>query len=120
MDFTSENFKRKIEPFKFFTDEEQYTLWLNTAEDGYLADLFRTREDEGFIGNGYDWEALAEIFLAEIYEGEDDSFDFDSEAGAFVVYSEDGKSLSEFALAFKEACEDADLIADLFTRAEIR
>ena len=119
MDFTSEKFQRKIEPFKWTADEDQYTLYLE-AGNGYLSEMFETRKEEGFIGNGYDWEALAEIFLAEVYEGEDDSFEFDSEADTFVVYSEDGKSLSDFALAFKDACEDADLIADLFSRAELR
>ena len=119
MDYTSENFMRKIEPFRWTFDEEQYTLYLEIA-NGYLSDLFRTRADEGFLGNGYDWEALAEIFLAEIYEGEDESFEFDSEADTFIVYSEDGIALSDFALAFREACEDRELIADLFTRAELR
>ena len=38
----------------------------------------------------------------------------------FVVYSEDAESLADFALAFKDACEDAGLIADLFSRAELR
>lgn len=119
MDYTSENFIRKIEPFRWAADEEQYTLYLETG-NGYLSDIFQKREDEGFLGNGYDWEALVEIFLAEIYEGEDDSFEFDSEADTFVVYSEDGVALSDFALAFREACEDLDLIADLFSRAELR
>ena len=119
MDFTSENFKRKIEPFKFTSDDEQYTFSLD-IDDGYLADLFKTREEDGFVGNGYDWEALAEIFLAEVYEGDDDSFEFDSEAGAFIVYSEDGNSLADFALAFKETCEESERIADLFSRAELR
>lgn len=119
MDFTSEKFQRKIEPFKWHSTEDQHTLYLET-ESHYLEDLFRTREADGFIGNGYDWEALSEIFLAEIYEGDDDSFEFDSEADMFIIYSEDGKSLSDFALAFREACEDEQLIADLFTRAELR
>ncbi len=119
MDFTSEKFQRKIEPFHFSSDEEQASLMLE-AGSGYLADLFATREEDGFVGNGYDWEALAEIFLAEVYEGEDDSFEFDSEADTFIVYSEDGQSLADFALAFKDACEDANLIADLFSRAELR
>ncbi|MBR0485425.1 MAG: hypothetical protein IJJ69_11730 [Oscillospiraceae bacterium] len=119
MDFTSEKFQRKIEPFRFSADEEQASLMLE-AGNGYLADLFAVRADDGFVGNGYDWEALAEIFLAEVYEGDDDSFEFDSEADMFVVYSEDAESLADFALAFKDACEDAGLIADLFSRAELR
>ena len=118
MDYATEDFSRKIEPFQWISNEGQYTLYLD-IEHGYLAEIFQKREDEGFLGNGYDWEALVEIFLAEIYEGDDDSFEFDSEVGMFVVYSEDGVALADFALAFREACNDLDLIADLFSRAEL-
>ena len=115
MDFTSEKFQRKIEPFKWSSSEDQHTLYLE-SDTSYLVDLFATRANDGFSGNGYDWESLAEIFLAEVYEGDDDSFEFDSEADTFVVYSEDGDALADF----KEACEDENLIADLFSRAELR
>ena len=118
MDYTSEEFSRKIEPFRWISNEGQYTLFL-AIENGYLTEIFQKRADEGFLGNGYDWEALVEIFLAEIYEGDDESFEFDSEADTFVVYSEDPIALSDFALAFREACNDLDLIADLFSRAEL-
>ena len=118
IDYTSEEFIRKIEPFRWASSEGQYTFYLD-IENSYLAEIFQKRADEGFLGNGYDWEALVEIFLAEIYEGDDDSFEFDSEADMFVVYSEDGVALADFALSFREACDDLDLIADLFSRAEL-
>ncbi|MDE6004600.1 MAG: immunity 51 family protein [Oscillospiraceae bacterium] len=118
MDYTSEEFKRKIEPFQWDSNNGQYTFYLE-IRNGYLTEIFQKRADEGFLGNGYDWEALVEIFLAEIYEGDDDSFEFDSEADTFIVYSEDGNALADFALTFREACNDLDLIADLFSRAEL-
>ena len=34
-------------------------------------------------------------------------------------YSEDAEALGEFILKFKEACEDRELITDLFSRAEL-
>mgnify|MGYP000249535057 CR=1 FL=1 len=37
----------------------------------------------------------------------------------FCAYSEDAEALREFILKFKEACEDRELIADLFSRAEL-
>ncbi len=37
----------------------------------------------------------------------------------FCAYSSDIEALKEFALLFKEACEDDKLIRDLFLRAEL-
>lgn len=116
MDYTSEAFAKAIAPFVFFECEGSYTLSVEAGD--YLMDLFATRADEGFMGNGYDIEALATVFLEEQFEGEAE-IEFDSEAGAFVAYCENGTVLADFALAFKETCEDAKRIADLFSRAEL-
>lgn len=114
----NEKFKEKIAPFFISEYEGTYSLCLDTGF--YLAELFETRADEGFLGNGYDWESLAQVFLDEIYDGDTDDFEFDSEAGMFCVYSEDEASLADFALAFKNTCEDEALISDLFSRAELQ
>ena len=117
MDYRSDAFTRRIAPFQWMEHDGSYSFLLDAGE--YLADLFLTREEEGFEGNGYDWQALAQVFLDEQFEGEAGALDFDSEAGMFVMISEDGDALADFALAFKEACEDAERIADLFSRAEL-
>ncbi len=114
----NEKFAETIAPFFVSEYEGTYSLCLEAGS--YLTELFETRADEGFLGNGYDWESLAQVFLDEIYEEDADDFEFDSEAGMFCVYSDDEESLAKFALAFKNACEDAALISDLFTRAELQ
>ncbi len=116
-DYTSEAFAKSIAPFTFFECEGTYTLSVEAGD--YLMELFATRADEGFMGNGYDIESLATVFLEEQFEGDAEEIEFDSEAGAFVAYCENGAVLADFALAFKKACEDAERIADLFSRAEL-
>ncbi|WP_341282995.1 Imm51 family immunity protein [Paenibacillus sp. FSL H8-0537] len=81
--------------------------------------MFDTRAEEGFQGSGYDWGSLAAVFLEEKAPELAEQIHFDPEADMFCVYSSNRKALMNFALAFKAACEDHDLISDLFTRAEL-
>ncbi len=104
----------------FFLSEYEGTRSLCLDAGDYLMDLFETRAEEGFEGSGYDWEALALVFLEEEFDGDAEAFDFDSEAGMFCVSSDDADTLLAFALAFKKACEDPERIADLFSRAELQ
>ena len=85
----------------------------------YLAELFDTRADEGFEGNGYDWASLAAVFLNERMPELAETIHFDPEADMFCAYSSNGAAVEQFAWAFKSACEDDVLIHDLFTRAEL-
>lgn len=85
----------------------------------YLTELFDTRADEGFEGNGYDWASLAAVFLNEQMPELADTIHFDPEADMFCAYSSNGAAVEQFAWAFKSACEDEVLIHDLFTRAEL-
>jgi len=112
------NFKEAINPFKWIEDDGQFTVCLDVGE--YCDDLFKIRESEGFIGNGYDWESLALVFLEDKMPKLEDELEFDSEAGMFCVYSENKKALEKFILGFKEACEDKEVIKDLFSRAELQ
>ncbi len=118
MHFYNELFQEQIAPFSFTKLEDSYMLQLQAGE--YLMDVFATREEEGFLGNGYDWESLAMVFLEEVFDGDPEEFEFDSEADTFVVYSDHGEALADFAAAFKEACEDREQILDLFSRAELQ
>lgn len=85
----------------------------------YKAEVFAVREEEGFEGNGYDWASLAAVFLEERMPELDGIVQFDPEAGMFCAYSSDGEAMVAFATAFKRACEDDELIRDLFSRAEL-
>ena len=111
------NFEKQILPFFWVEDEEVISVCLNVGE--YCKDIFETRAEEGFLGNGYDWESLASVFINERMPELEDAIEFDSEAGMFCAYSAEKKILKKFILAFKKACDDEELIKDLFSRAEL-
>ena len=87
------NFKEQIKPFFWVEHESTVSVCLNVGE--YKTEIFQSREDEGFEGNGYDWESLARVF------------------------TEDKEALKEFILQFKKVCENEVLIMDLFSRTEL-
>lgn len=59
----TEQFEKEITPFFWIEHEESASVCLNVGE--YLQEIFDTRADEGFEGNGYDWGSLAQVFLDE-------------------------------------------------------
>lgn len=116
MTFTEE-FKKEIAPFIWVEHNSEASVCLNAGE--YLQEVFDTRADEGFIGNGYDWGSLAQVFLDEKCSVLQEKIEFDPEADMFCAYSKDKDALADFILQFKKACEDRSLILDLFSRAEL-
>lgn len=113
----TENFKNEIAPFFWVEQGNEASVCLEAGE--YLQEVFDTRSDEGFEGNGYDWGSLAQVFLDERCLELQDKIDFDPEADMFCAYSEDKAALADFILRFKKACEDKSLVLDLFSRAEL-
>ncbi|MBS6475726.1 MAG: hypothetical protein KH354_07085 [Clostridiales bacterium] len=113
----NEEFNREIAPFFWVKQRAGASVCLS-AGNGYLQKIFDTRADEGFIGNGYDWSSLAQVFLDEHCSDLQEKITFDPEADMFCTYSKDKYALADFILQFKKACENESLIADLFSRAE--
>lgn len=113
----SDNFEKTIQPFFWVEHESTASVCLNVGE--YKTELFQSREDEGFEGNGYDWESLVRVFLEEQAPELSGRVDFDSEGSMFCAYSKDKETLKKFILQFKETCENKELITDLFSRAEL-
>ncbi|GGH62879.1 hypothetical protein GCM10008014_39750 [Paenibacillus silvae] len=110
--------KEAITPFKFIdSGSGSYSVILNAGS--YLQDVFDTRADEGFEGGGYDWASLAAVFLEEKMPHLTSVIRFDPEADMFCAYTNDKEALITFILGFKQACEQHDLIIDLFSRAEL-
>ena len=112
------DFDLQIQPF-FWVEHDSGQASLCLSAGRYLPELFDSRAEEGFVGNGYDWASLAQVFLDERMPNLTDLVRFDPEAGMFTAYSDNREALRRFALAFKAACEDDKLIADLFSRAEL-
>jgi uncharacterized protein YjiK len=111
------NFEEKIKPFFWVQHDNSASVCLNVG--GYKNEIFQTREDEGFEGNGYDWASLAQVFLKELNPALIEIIKFDPEASMFCAYSSDPKALKSFITSFKKACENDGLIQDLFSRAEL-
>jgi hypothetical protein len=110
------NLKKEIAPFIWCEYEKSVSVVLNVGS--YKNEIFESREDEGFEGGGYDWASLARVFLEEKVSHLS-SIKFDPEGSMFCVYSDDKEELKTFILEFKKACEDSELILDLFSRAEL-
>jgi hypothetical protein len=106
-----------IKPFFWVAHEKSFSVCLNVGE--YKADLFLTREDEGFEGNGYDWASLARVFIEGKRPDLKDAVDFDPEGSMFCAYSSNADALKTFALSFKDACEHDESIQALFAKAEL-
>jgi hypothetical protein len=106
-----------IAPFFWTEHEKSASVCLNVGE--YKTEIFETREDEGFEGNGYDWSSLAQVFLQEQKPEFIDVVRFDPESSMFCAYSSDIAALKTFIIEFKAACENKTLILDLFSRAEL-
>lgn len=109
--------EEKIKPFFWVEHDTSCSVCLSVGE--YLQEIFDTREDDGFEGNGYDWASLAQVFLDEKCSELQEKVDFDPEGSMFVAYSEDKDSLVEFICKFKESCENREEILDLFSRTEL-
>lgn len=111
------NLKELISPFFWVDHDNSFSVCLEAGE--YKQEIFDTREDEGFEGNGYDWTSLAQVYIEEKRPDLKKIIRFDPEAGMFCAYSSDGDKLKEFILSFKNICEDNVVVKDLFSRAEL-
>lgn len=110
-------FKERIKPFFFVEHGKSASVCLDIGV--YKNEIFQLRADEGFEGNGYDWGSLAKVFLDEKCPDLQDVVKIEPEAGMFCAYSTDVESLKRFSLAFKDMCENEDLMKDLFSRVEL-
>ena len=118
-----EDLNEQLEPFKLMvfdegTEDVWATLvrWLN---EDYKQNVFDTRQEEGFLGNGYDWNSLATVFLEEKMPELVDALSFDSEAGLFSIGSEDVEAVKKFAVGFKALFDDESEMTDLLSRATL-
>ena len=66
----------------------------------YRQEVFDTREDEGFEGNGYDWASLAWVFLEEKMPELAMLSTLILKEVMFCAYSSKVDALAKFALEF--------------------
>ena len=60
----NEELKNKLKPF--FWVEHDNSVSLCHSVSGFKDEIFESRVDDGFEGNGYDWGSLAQVFLDEV------------------------------------------------------
>lgn len=108
----------QIAPFYWVDGDNSSSVCMTDICD-YQQFIFDSRRNDGFRGDGYDWQSLADIFIKEHLPQLSDDIHFDSESDMFCVYSTNKDALKQFALEFKKACENKELILDLFSRAEL-
>ena len=106
-----------ISPF-YIIEEEGFALCLIT--DGtFHPELFASRADEGFEGNGYDVEAIAVQYLNECAPYLIRDIIFDSEDDEFFALCEERAPLDDLAEGLTELFADEERSKDLFSRAEL-
>ena len=71
------------------------------------------------LPEGNEMASLAKVFVEELKPELIETIKFDPEAGMFCAYSSNADALKTFIIAFKEACENEQLVQDLFSRAEL-
>ncbi|MBY0009148.1 Imm51 family immunity protein [Paenibacillus typhae] len=108
----------EVAPFKLIS-QANGGMSVILVVGSYRQEVFAARADEGFEGNGYDWASLAAVFLEEQMPQLQEQIHFDPEADMFCAYSSDGAALQAFITGFKRACENEELIRELFSRAEL-
>lgn len=109
-------FAQQIAPFVWHDHDDGEASVTLYASEQYMKALFITRSEEGFWGSGYDWEALAQAVIQELAPDLEPSISYDPERNMFCAYAPDRAALRRFILVLKEACEDAALIQDIFSR----
>jgi len=112
-----EEIREKILPFVLLEYDDEISFSLSAGN--YKDKIFEIRLDEGFNGSGYDWNALARVFLNEQMPQFIDEIKFDSESSMFCTYSKNKGAILEFAIHFHMMCENEKLMKELFSRAEL-
>lgn len=82
------------------------------------AHIFRERAEEGWTGNGRDWNAVAKVVIAEQLGEFSDEFTFDSDASLFVI-SGTRPHLTKLGNALKIVFDDDHILRDILFRAKL-
>ncbi|MGB7196422.1 MAG: Imm51 family immunity protein [Collimonas pratensis] len=82
------------------------------------AHIFRERAEEGWTGNGRDWNAVAQVVIAEQYAQLSDKFTFDSDASLFFI-SGTKPHLTMLGNALKTVFDDDLILRDILFRAKL-
>lgn len=109
---------KKYEPLSllFFEDKRKASIIHSVFDEKQF--IFKERESEGWIGNGYDWAAVARVILEEKANHLIEEVGFDPHEDMVEIYGE-ANIIEEFAKILKKVYDDDALLRDLLSRAEL-
>ncbi|WKJ89204.1 Imm51 family immunity protein [Methylomonas montana] len=105
-------------PFILLDSGEYGSLILSDQHMIEKFHVFEERADEGWNGNGYDWNSIAQVIVAEQLPDLQDELDFDPEAGMFSAQGS-RSALERFGKAMSSAFHNDEVLRDLLSRAEL-
>lgn len=117
MKLLTEAFKEEIRPFFFSEYNGSYSALLNAGDlwDEIFAEYY---ESKGIEGGGYNWDALADLYIKEQLPQHLEDLQHDSEAGMFCLYSKNEQAVYDFLRGFHEYCADEAKFRGLMNRAD--
>lgn len=118
MEETNNTDRTSYTPFILMDEGSSRSLFLS---DRYMVEkthIFEERADEGWNGNGYDWNSIAQVLVAEQLSDLKDELEFDPEAGMFSALGP-RPALERLGLALAAAFHDESILRDLLSRAQL-
>jgi Immunity protein 51 len=105
-------------PFILVDTGSHTSLILSDSDMLAKSHIFEEREAEGWMGNGYDWNSLAQVVVAEQLPEFADELSFDPEAGMFSAIG-DRLSLEKLGTKMCAMFHSDEAIRDILSRAEL-
>ncbi|MDE6949854.1 MAG: hypothetical protein K2P64_02900 [Lachnospiraceae bacterium] len=107
--------KEMIVPFRWMSEPGRYTLSLDA---GLLnGDCFARNN---MLGNGYDWEKVASMYIEQQGIEFGEKFYFDCEADTFSMTSPSKRILKEFAVSFRKLVMDTKAFEELLIQLSLK
>ena len=104
-------------PFILMTGEFE-SLFMSDSHMVKWFPIFAEREDEGWVGGGYDWTSIARVLVKEQLPELETQISYDPEAGMFSAQGP-VEALKTLGGAMQRVYNDEALIRDLLSRAEL-
>lgn len=105
-------------PVLFFEYDHRPGHYCTMLSDHHMVEVAELFEAAGYMGGGYDWEAIARQSVRAFAPELEGCFGTDPEAGTFAAYGKDEAALRKLAELLHDAFHDRDRLARLIADAE--
>lgn len=110
--------KTSYAPFVFVDEGAHRSLILSDQHMEVKFPIFDEKAGDGWSGNGYDWQSVAQVIVAERLPEFASELSFDSEAGMFAATGSRA-ALEKLGTAMQSAFRDDAALRDVLSRAEL-